>query len=92
MRPTVTTVPLRLLFRRTYHGYCGGAASNFDTDADDRNGWDARAKNLDMKIAVGSHDTMFVPAHVKVLTGVVKDVIATVPGVQDAVSLLSCDP
>ena len=46
-----------------------------------------------MKIAAGSHDTMFMLAHVKVLAGVVKDIIATVPGAQDAVSLfLSCNP
>ncbi|KAL4070678.1 Alpha/Beta hydrolase protein [Scleroderma citrinum] len=59
--------------------YHSGAASDFDTGTDDHNGWDAHIKNLDMKIAAGSHDTMFTPAHVKVLTGVVKDIIATIP-------------
>ncbi|KAL4075275.1 hypothetical protein V8B97DRAFT_2022271 [Scleroderma yunnanense] len=60
--------------------YRSGAASDFDTGTDDHNGWGARIKNLVMKIAAGSHDTMFTPAHVKVLAGVVKDIIATVPG------------
>ena len=73
--------------------YHSGTASDFDTGEDDYNGWDACIKDLDMKITAGSHDTMFMPAHVKVLADVVKDIIATVPGVQGAVSLfLSCDP
>ena len=39
------------------------------------------------------HDTMFMPAHVKALAGVVKEIIVTVPYAQDAVSLLlPCNP
>ncbi|EIW85840.1 hypothetical protein CONPUDRAFT_80229 [Coniophora puteana RWD-64-598 SS2] len=62
--------------------YRSGNASDFDTGTDDHNGWDARIKDLDMKVAAGSHDTMFQPAHVKVLAGVVKDIISSTPGVQ----------
>ncbi|EGO03426.1 hypothetical protein SERLA73DRAFT_101532 [Serpula lacrymans var. lacrymans S7.3] len=56
--------------------YRSGHASDFDTGADDHNGWDYRIKNLDMKVAAGRHDTMFTPAHVKVLAEVVKEVLA----------------
>ncbi|KAI5993940.1 hypothetical protein EDD15DRAFT_2263388 [Pisolithus albus] len=33
-----------------------------------------------MKVAAGSHDTMFTPVFVKVLVGVVKEILGTVPG------------
>lgn len=33
-----------------------------------------------MKVAARSYDTMFTPEHVKVHTGVVKEILATVPG------------
>ncbi|KAI6004829.1 hypothetical protein EDD15DRAFT_2359731 [Pisolithus albus] len=60
--PTTLVVPKdRLWYRR-------GAASDFDTGADDHNGWDARIKNVDMKVAAGSHDTMFTPVFVKMDT------------------------
>ena len=85
--PTTLVVPKVRSWHRS------GAASDFDTGADDHNGWNARIKNLDMKIAAGCHNTMFMPAHVKVLASVVKAIISTFPGVQDAVSLfLSCHP
>ncbi|KAI6142295.1 putative nonribosomal peptide synthetase [Pisolithus thermaeus] len=72
--------PTTLVVPKDRSWYRSGAASDFDTGADDHNGWDARIKNLDMKIAAGSHDTMFTPAHVKVLAGVVKEILATIPG------------
>ena len=58
--------------------YRSGHASDFDTGADDHNGWDYRIKNLDMKVSAGAHDTMFAPAHVKVLAGVMKDILGIV--------------
>ena len=58
--------------------YRSGNASDFDTGADDHNGWDYCIKNLDMKISAGAHDTMFAPAHVKVLAGVMKEVLGIV--------------
>ncbi|KAI5990956.1 hypothetical protein EDD15DRAFT_2197745 [Pisolithus albus] len=73
--PTTLVVPKDRLWYRS------GAASDFDTGADDHNGWDARIKNLDMKVAAGSHDTMFTPVFVNsVLVGVVKEILGTVPG------------
>ncbi|KAI6009612.1 putative nonribosomal peptide synthetase [Pisolithus orientalis] len=72
--------PTTLVVPKDRSWYRSGAASDFDTGADDHNGWDARIKNLDMKVAAGSHDTMFTPAHVKVLAGVLKEILATVPG------------
>jgi len=71
--PTTLVVPKD----RTW--YRSGHASDFDTGTDDRNGWDARIKNMDMKVAAGRHDTMFAPAHVKVLAGVLKEIFATFP-------------
>ncbi|KAG6330816.1 hypothetical protein ID866_8274 [Astraeus odoratus] len=56
-----------------------GPASDFSTGSDDHNGWDARIKNLDMKVSAGSHHTMFTPAHIKVLSDVMKEIFA-VPG------------
>ncbi|KAI6004753.1 hypothetical protein EDD15DRAFT_2217527 [Pisolithus albus] len=43
-----------------------------------------------MKVAAGSHDTMSTPEFVKVLAGVVKEVLGTVPGAgsMDATSSL----
>lgn len=58
--------------------FCSGSASDFDTGADDHNGWDCRIKNLEVKISAGSHDTMFAPAHVKVLAGVMKEILGIV--------------
>ena len=58
--------------------YRSGNASDFDTGADDHNGWDYCIKNLDMKVSAGTHDTMFAPAHVKVLAGVMKEVLGIV--------------
>ncbi|KIN95859.1 hypothetical protein M404DRAFT_295171 [Pisolithus tinctorius Marx 270] len=72
--------PTTLVVPKDRSWYRSGAASDFDTGADDHNGWDARIKNLDMKVAAGSHDTMFMPAHVKVLAGVLKEILASVPG------------
>ena len=72
--------PTTLVVPNDRSWYRSGAASDFDTGADDHNGWDARIKNLNMKIAAGTHDTMFTPAHVKVLAAVVKDIISAVPG------------
>ncbi|KAI5990953.1 hypothetical protein EDD15DRAFT_1136732 [Pisolithus albus] len=72
--------PTTLVVPKDRSWYRSGAASDFDTGADDHNGWDARIKNVDMKVAAGSHDIMFTPAHVKVLAGVVKEILATVPG------------
>lgn len=58
--------------------YRGGNASDFDTGADDHNGWDCRIKNLDMKISAGAHDSMLAPAHTKVLAGVIKEIVGIV--------------
>ncbi|KAI9458237.1 putative nonribosomal peptide synthetase, partial [Boletus coccyginus] len=57
--------------------YRSSNASDSDTGPDDHNGWDDHIKNLDMKISAGAHDTMFAPAHVKVLAGVMKEILAT---------------
>ncbi|KAH7918588.1 amino acid adenylation [Leucogyrophana mollusca] len=73
--------PTTLVVPKDRSWYRSGSASDFDTGTDDHNGWDARIKNLDMKVAGGKHDTMFTPAHVKVLAGVVKEIIASIPGV-----------
>ncbi|KAH7917416.1 alpha/beta-hydrolase [Leucogyrophana mollusca] len=73
--------PTTLVVPKDRSWYRSGSASDFDTGTDDHNGWDARIKNLDMKIAAGTHDTMFMPAHVKVLAGVVKEIISSIPGV-----------
>ncbi|KAH9923014.1 putative nonribosomal peptide synthetase [Amylocystis lapponica] len=59
--------------------YRSGSASDFDTGVDNRNGWDLRLSKLDMKVASGRHDTMFTPAHVKVLAGVLKEIFASIP-------------
>ncbi|KAI6017612.1 hypothetical protein BKA83DRAFT_1747737 [Pisolithus microcarpus] len=72
--------PTTLVVPKDRSWYRSGAVSDFDTGADNHNGWDARIKNLDMKVAAGSHDTMFTPVFVKVLVGVVKEILGTVPG------------
>jgi len=58
--------------------YRSGNTSDWDTGADDHNGWDCRIKNLDMKISAGAHNTMFAPAHVKVLAAVMKEILGLV--------------
>ncbi|KAF9241407.1 putative nonribosomal peptide synthetase [Melanogaster broomeanus] len=68
--------PTTLIVPKDRSWYRSGHASDFDTGTDDHNGWDYRIKNLDMKVSAGSHDTMFAPAHVKVLSGVLKDVLS----------------
>ncbi|KAI5993419.1 hypothetical protein EDC04DRAFT_1271012 [Pisolithus marmoratus] len=83
--------PTTLVVPKDRSWYRSGAASDFDTGTDDHNGWDARIKNLDMKVAAVSHDTMFTPAHVKVLAGAVKEILATVP-VAGSVSTWSQTP
>ncbi|KAG6375737.1 hypothetical protein JVT61DRAFT_2583 [Boletus reticuloceps] len=55
--------------------YRSGHASDFDTGTDDHNGWDYRVTDLNMKVSGGAHDTMFAPAHVKVLAGVMKEIL-----------------
>ncbi|KAG6330892.1 hypothetical protein ID866_8198 [Astraeus odoratus] len=70
---TTLVVPIDRSWHRS------GPASDLSTGADDHNGWDARIKNLDMKTSAGSHHTMFTPAHIKVLAGVMKEILA-VPG------------
>ncbi|KAI5990928.1 hypothetical protein EDD15DRAFT_1136156 [Pisolithus albus] len=83
--------PTTLVVLKDKSWYRSGAVSDFDTGADDHNGWDARIKNLDMKVAAGSHDTMFTPVFVNsVLVGVVKEILGTVPGAgsMDATSSL----
>ncbi|KAH7890103.1 putative nonribosomal peptide synthetase [Phlebopus sp. FC_14] len=72
--------PTTLVVPKDRSWYRSGHASDFDTGADNHNGWDYRVKNLDMKIASGSHDTMFAPAHVKVLAGVMKEILGSLPG------------
>ncbi|KIJ63455.1 polyketide synthetase [Hydnomerulius pinastri MD-312] len=72
--------PTTLVVPKDRSWYRSGSASDFDTGTDDHNGWDNRIKKLDMKVAAGSHDTMFTPAHVKVLASVVKEIIAGIPG------------
>ncbi|EMD32324.1 PKS/NRPS enzyme [Gelatoporia subvermispora B] len=71
--PTTLVVPKDRSWYRTGH------ASDFDTGIDDRNGWDYRLSKLDMKVASGRHDTMFTPAHVKILAGVFKEILAALP-------------
>ncbi|KIJ63928.1 hypothetical protein HYDPIDRAFT_40894 [Hydnomerulius pinastri MD-312] len=72
--------PTTLVVPKDRSWYRSGSASDFDTGTDDHNGWDNRIKNLDMKVAAGSHDTMFTPTYVEVLAGVVKEIIAGIPG------------
>ncbi|KIK92693.1 hypothetical protein PAXRUDRAFT_146735 [Paxillus rubicundulus Ve08.2h10] len=67
--------PTTLVVPKDRSWYRSGNASDFDTGTDDHNGWDYRIKNLEMKISAGSHDTMFAPAHVKVLSGVLKEIL-----------------
>ncbi|KIJ58982.1 hypothetical protein HYDPIDRAFT_33641 [Hydnomerulius pinastri MD-312] len=45
--------------------------------------------SFDMKVAAGLHDTTFTPAHVKVLAGIVKEIITGIPGVADAPAAIS---
>jgi len=58
-----------------------GNVSDFDTCMDDRNGWDARIQNLDMKVTAGAHDTIFARAYVEALAGIVKDIVVSTPAV-----------
>jgi len=67
--------PTTLVVPKDRSWYRSGNASDFDTGTDDHNGWDYRIKNLEMKISAGSHDTMFAPAHVKVLSTVLKEIL-----------------
>lgn len=71
--------PSTLVVPKDRAWYRNGHASDFDTGIDDRNGWDARLSNLDMKVAAGRHDTMFAPAHVKTLAGVLKEIFESMP-------------
>ncbi|KAH7909125.1 putative nonribosomal peptide synthetase [Hygrophoropsis aurantiaca] len=48
--------------------------------SDDHNGWDHCIKHLDVKVAAGSHHTMFSSSHVKALAAVMKDLLASLPG------------
>lgn len=57
--PTTLVVPKDRVW------YRGGHPSDFDTGADDLNGWDQRLSNLAMKVSPGRRDTMFTPVHVK---------------------------
>jgi thioesterase domain-containing protein len=68
--------PSTLIVPKDRIWYRSGHASDFDTGVDDLNGWDHRMSNLDMKVAGGRHDTMFTPAHVKVLSQVLKEIFA----------------
>ncbi|KAF9228933.1 putative nonribosomal peptide synthetase [Gyrodon lividus] len=71
--------PTTLVVPKDRSWYRSGHASDFDTGTDDHNGWDYRIKNLDMKVSAGSHDTMFAPAHVKVLSGILKEILGSIP-------------
>ncbi|KIJ63457.1 polyketide synthetase [Hydnomerulius pinastri MD-312] len=72
--------PTTLVVPKDRSWYRSGHASDFDTGADDHNGWDYRIKNLDIKVASGRHDTMFAPAHVKVLAEVMKEILPAAVG------------
>ena len=71
--PTTLVVPKDRVWYRSGH------ASDFDTGADDLNGWEHRISNLTMKVSPGRHDTMFTPAHVKGLAQVLKGIFAEFP-------------
>ena len=71
--PTTLVVPKDRVWYRSGH------ASDFDTGADDLNGWEHRLSNLTMKVSPGRHDTMFTLAHVKGLAAVLKEIFAEFP-------------
>jgi len=71
--PTTLVVPKDRVWYRSGH------ASDFDTGADDLNGWEHRMSNLTMKISPGRHDTMFTPAHIKGLSQVLKEIFVEFP-------------
>ncbi|KAF9644147.1 acetyl-CoA synthetase-like protein [Thelephora ganbajun] len=71
--PTTLVVPKDRVWYRSGH------ASDFDTGADDLNGWEHRLSNLAMKVSPGRHDTIFMPAHVKGLAVVLKEIFAGFP-------------
>jgi len=71
--PTTLVVPKDRVWYRSGH------ASDFDTGADDLNGWEHRMSNLTMKVSPGRHDTMFTPAHVKGLAQVLKEIFSDFP-------------
>ncbi|KAJ3195836.1 hypothetical protein HK101_010930 [Irineochytrium annulatum] len=64
--------------------YRTGHASDFDTGADDANGWRRRISNLTMKVSGGRHDTMLAPAYVKSLAKVMREIVAECPSGEDA--------
>ncbi|KAF9781603.1 hypothetical protein BJ322DRAFT_1161283 [Thelephora terrestris] len=71
--PTTLVVPKDRVWYRSGH------ASDFDTGADDLNGWEHRLSNLAMKVSPGRHDTMFTPAHVKGLSVILKEIFTEFP-------------
>ena len=71
--------PTTLVVPKDRAWYRSGHASDFDTGADDLNGWEHRISNLTMKISPGRHDTMFTPAHVKGLAQILKEIFAEFP-------------
>jgi thioesterase domain-containing protein len=73
--------PTTLVIPKDRVRYQNGHASDFDTGADDFNGWEHRLSNLKMKISPGRHDTMLTPAHVKSLAAVLKEIFAEFPEV-----------
>ncbi|KAJ3194330.1 hypothetical protein HK101_002999 [Irineochytrium annulatum] len=71
--PTTLVIPKDRSWYRTGH------ASDFDTGADDANGWRRRISNLNMKVSGGRHDTMLAPAYVKSLAKVMKEICSEIP-------------
>lgn len=71
--PTTLVVPNDRVWYRSGH------ASDFDTGTDDLNGWEHRLSNLKMKVSPGRHDTMFMPAHIKGLATILKEIFSEFP-------------
>ncbi|KAJ3411290.1 hypothetical protein HDV05_002436 [Chytridiales sp. JEL 0842] len=72
--------PVTLIVPQDRSWYRSGHASDFDTGADDANGWKRwLGGELEVKVSGGRHDTMLAPAYVKSLAAVMKDIVGKLP-------------
>ncbi|EMD30922.1 hypothetical protein CERSUDRAFT_100837 [Gelatoporia subvermispora B] len=71
--PTTLIMPKDCSWYRTRH------ASDIHISVADCNGGDYHLSKLDLKVAPGRHDTMFTPVHVKILAGMLEEIVAMLP-------------